>query len=84
MDIPGAVPPDSSQGPTSAETVNQRRSFDRQVCLLRRDPPAIHTGEPPRLYTDPSQFRYRDTSKIRGHIEAAYEASGRFLDELAR
>jgi hypothetical protein len=45
---------------------------------------AIHTGEPPRLYTDLSQFRYRDTSKIRGHIEAAYEASGRFLDELAR
>lgn len=53
-------------------------------------PPGIEvhvmpTGQiqPPR-YTDLSQFRYRDTSKVRGHIESAYEASGRFLDEHAR
>lgn len=31
-------------------------------------------GEPPR-FTDLKQFRYRDTSKIPGHIECAYEAS---------
>jgi NTE family protein len=36
--------------------------------------------EPPR-YTDLSQFRYRDTSKVRAHIDAAYEASVRHLDE---
>ena len=37
--------------------------------------------EPPR-FTDLSQFRYRDTSKIPGHIERAYEASSAYLDEL--
>ena len=37
-------------------------------------------AEPPR-YTDLSQFRYRDTSKVRSHIESAYEASVRYLDE---
>jgi len=36
--------------------------------------------EPPR-YTDLSQFRYRDTSKIPGHIERAYEASKEYLSE---
>jgi NTE family protein len=43
------------------------------------------TGQtaPPR-YTDLSQFRYRDTTRVRGHIETAYEASGRFLDDHAR
>ena len=39
--------------------------------------------EPPR-YSDISQFRYRDTSKIRGHIERAYEASREYLDAVAR
>ena len=38
-------------------------------------------SEPPR-YTDLSQFRYRDMTKVHGHIEAAYEASMRYLDEL--
>jgi NTE family protein len=40
-------------------------------------------GDPPR-YTDLSQFRYRDMTKVRGHIDAAYEASARYLDELGR
>ena len=43
------------------------------------------TGQsaPPR-YTDLSQFRYRDMTKVRSHIDAAYEASGRYLDDRAR
>jgi NTE family protein len=43
------------------------------------------TGQsaPPR-YTDLSQFRYRDMTKVRSHIDAAHEASGRYLDERAR
>ena len=42
------------------------------------------TGQtaPPR-YSDLSQLRYRDMSNIRGHIDAAYEASARYLDERA-
>jgi NTE family protein len=40
-------------------------------------------GEPP-AYTDLSQLRYRDMTKVRGHIDAAYEASARYLEELAR
>ncbi len=40
------------------------------------------TGQlnPPR-YSDISQFRYRDTSKIRDHISRAYDASARYLTE---
>ena len=34
------------------------------------------TGQPnPPRYTDLSQFRYRDTSKVPEHIARAYEAS---------
>ena len=36
--------------------------------------------EAPR-FTDLSQFRYRDTSKIANHIERAYEASKEYLKE---
>ena len=36
--------------------------------------------DPPR-YTDLSQMRYRDTTKIRGHIARAYAASSLYLDE---
>ena len=32
-------------------------------------------------YTDLSQFRYRDTSKVRERIARAHEASARYLDE---
>ena len=41
------------------------------------------TGQtaPPR-YNDLSQLRYRDTAGVRGHIDAAYEASSRYLDDL--
>jgi NTE family protein len=39
-------------------------------------------GEPPR-YTDLSQFRYRDMTRVRQHIDSAYAASGRYLDERA-
>ena len=34
--------------------------------------------DPPR-YTDLSQLRYRDTTKVRQHIDAAYEASLKYL-----
>ncbi len=40
-------------------------------------------SDPPR-FTDVSQFRYRDTSRIPDHIERAYEASSRYLDEAGR
>ena len=42
----------------------------------------LPTGQvdPPR-YTDISQFRYRDTSKIRDRITRAYEASLHYLEE---
>ena len=42
----------------------------------------LPTGQvdPPR-YTDISQFRYRDTSRIRDRIARAYEASLRYLEE---
>ena len=38
--------------------------------------------EPPR-YSDLSQLRYRDTSKIRDHVSRAYDASIAYLDEKA-
>ena len=38
--------------------------------------------DPPR-FTDLSQFRYRDTSKIPDHIRRAYEASSAYLDDVA-
>jgi NTE family protein len=34
-------------------------------------------------YTDPSQFRYRDTSRVTERIATAYEASAAYLTELA-
>ena len=40
-------------------------------------------GDPP-AYTDLSQFRYRDMTKVRGHIDAAYEASTAYLAEVPR
>ena len=40
----------------------------------RRDPPR---------FTDASQFRYRDTSRVAERIERAYEASARYLQEVA-
>jgi NTE family protein len=39
--------------------------------------------DPPR-YTDLSQLRYRDTTKVHQHIDAAYEASKRYLAETDR
>lgn len=35
-------------------------------------------------YTDRSQFRYRDTSRVPDHIDRAYEASAAYLDDLER
>lgn len=35
-------------------------------------------------YTDRSQFRYRDTSRVPDHIERAYEASAAYLDQDER
>jgi NTE family protein len=45
----------------------------------------LPTGQeqPPR-YTDLSQFRYRDTTRIPDHIDRAYEASSAYLDDLQR
>ena len=49
------------------------------------DAHVLPTGQPePPRYTDLSQFRYRDTSKIPDHIARAHEASARYLDESAR
>ena len=51
---------------------------DREVHVMptgQRDPPR---------YTDLSQFRYRDTSKIPDHIDRAYEASAAYLDGVER
>jgi NTE family protein len=43
----------------------------------------LPTGQPdPPRYTELSQFRYRDTSKIPEHIERAFEASSAYLDRL--
>ena len=42
--------------------------------------PVLHAGSVPR-YNDLSQLRYRDTSGVREHIAAAYEASSRYLDD---
>jgi NTE family protein len=61
----------------------------RFVGDLAKLPPEVEvhvmpTGQsdPPR-YTDLSQFRYRDVTKVRDHIDAAYGASLRYLDERA-
>ena len=44
----------------------------------------LPTGQSdPQRYTDLSQFRYRDTSKIRDHIAGAYAASARYLADHA-
>jgi NTE family protein len=63
--------------------VARRHRFVGDMAAL---PPELEvhvlpTGDrtPPR-YTDLSQFRYRDTSRIRDHIERAYEASCAYLD----
>ncbi len=44
----------------------------------------LPTGQPePPRYTAVSQLRYRDMSKVRQHIEHAYEASSAYLDGVA-
>jgi NTE family protein len=67
--------------------IARRHRFHGDLADL---PPGIEvhvmpTGQtdPPR-YTDLSQLRYRDMSNVRAHIDAAYEASARHLDERAR
>jgi NTE family protein len=67
--------------------IARRHRFIGDIAALPDDV-EVHvmpTGdrEPPR-YTDLSQFRYRDTSKIPDHIERAYEASAAYLDGLDR
>lgn len=44
----------------------------------------LPTGQEPPRYTDLSQFRYRDTSMVPEHIEAAFRASAAYLDGLER
>ena len=58
----------------------------RFVGDLAKLPPDIEvhvmpTGQPePPRYTDLSQFRYRDMTRVQGHIDSAYEASAAYLD----
>ncbi|HVL95782.1 MAG TPA: patatin-like phospholipase family protein [Solirubrobacteraceae bacterium] len=67
--------------------IARRHRFVGDLAALPADVDVhvLPTGqrEPPR-YTDLSQFRYRDTSKIPEHIERAYEASAAYLDALVR
>jgi NTE family protein len=64
--------------------IARRHRFVGEIAALPDDLDVhvLPTGqrEPPR-FTDLSQFRYRDTSKVAGHIERAYEATGEYLDE---
>ena len=64
--------------------IARRHRFVGDLAALPEDIDVhvLPTGqsEPPR-YTDLSQLRYRDTSKVRAHIDAAYEASRRYLHE---
>jgi NTE family protein len=64
--------------------IARRHRFLGDIAAL---PPGLDvhvlpTGqEEPARYTDWSQFRYRDTSRISGHIERAYAASAAYLAE---
>lgn len=64
--------------------IARRHRFIGDLAALPEDLDVhvMPTGQvaPPR-YTDLSQFRYRDTSKIRDHVARAYEASTRYLRE---
>jgi NTE family protein len=67
--------------------IARRHRFMRDIAALPDDLDVhvMPTGQrdPPR-YTDLSQFRYRDTSRIPEHIERAYDASAAYLDGLER
>ena len=69
--------------------IARRHRFTGDIAALADvddlDVHVLPTGQqaPPR-YTDLSQFRYRDTSRIPGHIERAYEASAEYLAGLER
>ena len=66
--------------------IARRHRFVGDIASLpaELDVHVLPTGdrEPPR-YSDLSQLRYRDASKIPGHIERAYEASCAYLDARA-
>jgi NTE family protein len=63
--------------------IARRHRFVGDLAALPADVDVhvMPTGQtaPPR-YNDLSQLRYRDTSGVREHIAAAYEASSRYLD----
>ena len=66
--------------------VARRHRFVGDIAALPEDL-EVHvmpTGQrDPVRYTDLSQFRYRDTSKIPDHIERAHAASAAYLDRQA-
>lgn len=64
--------------------IARRHRFFSDMAALPQDVEAhvMPTGQAePARFTDLSQFRYRDTSKIPDHIERAYEASREYLRE---
>jgi NTE family protein len=66
--------------------IARRHRFVGDIAALPDDLDVhvMPTGQrEPARYTDLSQFRYRDTSRIPEHIERAYEASAAYLEETA-
>jgi NTE family protein len=65
--------------------IARRHRFVGDIAALPADVDVhvMPTGDrEPARYTDLSQFRYRDTSKIPDHIERAHAASAAYLDAL--
>ena len=72
-------------GLVAFEIARRHRFFgDLQRLPPETDLHVLPTGqrEPPR-FTDLSQFRYRDMTKVRASMDAAYAASSRYLAENA-
>jgi NTE family protein len=64
--------------------IARRHRFVGDIAALPGDLDVhvLPTGQrEPARYTDLSQFRYRDTSRIPEHIDRAYEATAAYLDE---
>lgn len=67
--------------------IARRHRFVGDLAMIPSgiDVHVLPTGQqdPPR-FTDRSQFRYRDTTRVRERISRAHEASARYLDEAER